>query len=563
MSDSNSYDLRSEKMPYLSGLPLRLFVSLLEGPLGQLLISNLFSSVGVNKFRKLSISDTPTFKPIHYSDSPATEGSTIPFDRLPRDNPPAAGFHFTTINDYAEAYSRGKITPLKVAQRILEAIEDSNSSNPPLRAIIACNAQDVLDQAKASQQRHDQNCPLSILDGVPVAVKDELDMLPYPTTGGTAFLGDTPAVRDSTVVSRLRQAGALLIGKANMHEIGINVTGLNPHHGCTRNPYNRQHYTGGSSSGSAAAVAAGLCPVAIGADGGGSIRIPASFCGLVGLKSTFGRISEYGALDLDWSVAHIGPIAASTTDTAIVWGIIAGPDPLDPDTLFQPAPDLMEWDKIDLSGLIIGVFRPWFNHSSDDMHTGCQKMLAHLTGLGATLIEVDIPDLDACRVAHLITISSEMAQAMDATHTQHGKEHSLDVRTNLRLARAFSAQDYIKAQRIRTRMMAHFDRALQTADVIVTPATGLPAPPIKPGALPSGDSDLSLLLEIMRYSQPANLTGLPAIAFPAGYNSVGLPIGMQAIGRPWQEATLLRIALSAEQAVERLKPVWHYDILNE
>jgi Asp-tRNA(Asn)/Glu-tRNA(Gln) amidotransferase A subunit family amidase len=352
-----------------------------------------------------------------------------------------------------------------------------------------------------------------------------------------------------------------LIGKANMHEIGINVTGLNPHHGCTRNPYALEHYTGGSSSGSAAAVAAGLCPVAIGADGGGSIRIPASFCGLVGLKSTFGRVSEYGALDLDWSVAHIGPIAASTTDAAIVWRVIAGPDPSDPDTLFQPAPDLQGWDNIDLNGLYIAVFWPWFNHSTSDMLTHCRKMLAHFTNLGASLIEVDIPDLDACRVAHLITISSEMAQAMDATHAQHGKEHGLDVRTNLRLARAFSSQDYIKAQRVRTRMMAHFKHALRTADMIITPATGVPAPPIKPGALPHGDSDLSLLLEIMRYSQPANLTGLPAIAFPVGYNDEGLPIGMQAIGRPWQEATLLRMAVCAEQALERRKPVWHYDIL--
>ena len=170
--------------------------------------------------------------------------------------------------------------------------------------MIAVNRDDVMKQAREATQRIKAGKPLSIFDGVPVAVKDELDMVPYPTTVGTSFLGKSPAKEDATVVARMRAAGALLVGKTNMHEIGINVTGLNPHHGTTRNPYNTDHFTGGSSSGSATAVAAGLVPVAIGADGGGSIRIPASFCGVFGLKPTFGRVSEHGAAPLCWSVAH-------------------------------------------------------------------------------------------------------------------------------------------------------------------------------------------------------------------------------------------------------------------
>jgi Asp-tRNA(Asn)/Glu-tRNA(Gln) amidotransferase A subunit family amidase len=178
----------------------------------------------------------------------------------------------------------------------LDAIAASDAANPPLRAYIAVNREDVLQQAAAATKRFSTGAPLSILDGIPVAVKDELDMVPYPTTAGTAFLGRHPASSDATVVARLRAAGALLIGKANMHEIGMGVTGLNPIYGTPRNPYATHCHTGGSSSGSAAAVAAGLCPLALAADGGGSIRIPAALCGVVGLKPTYGRVSEHGAL---------------------------------------------------------------------------------------------------------------------------------------------------------------------------------------------------------------------------------------------------------------------------
>jgi Asp-tRNA(Asn)/Glu-tRNA(Gln) amidotransferase A subunit family amidase len=396
---------------------------------------------------------------------------------------------------------------------------------------------------------------------VPVAVKDELDMMPYPTTVGTAFLGKSPAEEDATVVARLRASGALLIGKANMHEIGIGVTGLNPHHGTTRNPYNPDHYTGGSASGPGAAVAAGLCPVAIGADGGGSIRVPSSFCGVVGLKSTFGRVSEFGAAPLCWSVAHLGPLAATATDAALAFGAIAGPDPKDPLSLHQPAPTLEGWDRLDLSDLTLGVYWPWFRHASADVVEGCEALLQQFEVQGARVREVVIPELENGRVAHVITIAAEMSQALGHTYADHHREHGLDVRTNLALARQFTARDYIQAQRVRTRMMAHFDGVLEQVDAIVTPTTGLPAPAIPSAALPDGDSDLTTLTEIMRFATPANLTGLPAISFPAGYNDAGLPLGMQAIGRAWQEHTLLRLALAAEQAVQRQAPLVHYGIL--
>jgi len=372
------------------------------------------------------------------------------------------------------------------------------------------------------------------------------------------------AEEDATVVARLRGAGALIVGKNNMHEIGINVTGLNPHHGTTRNPYNTDHYTGGSSSGSAAAVASGLVPVSIGADGGGSIRIPSSFCGLVGLKPTFGRVSEHGAFPICWSVAHIGPLAGSATDAALAYALIAGSDPNDQNSLHQPTPSLKGWDNLKLKGLKLGVYWPWFRHADLEVVAACEVMLKQFEAMGCEIHEIVIPNLEANRIALNITIISEMAQSMDAIYdnAHRFKEHGHDVRVTLAVARQLTATNYVQAQRVRTRMMRHFHEAFQQVDMIITPSTAIAAPQIKSGALPDGESDLSTTIEIMRFATTANLTGHPAISFPVGYTQKGLPIGMQAIGRPWDESTLLRLALAAEQVVERKEPQIYYDLLD-
>lgn len=197
------------------------------------------------------------------------------------------------------------------------------------------------------------------------------------------------------------------------------------------------------------------------------------------------------------------------------------------------------------------------------MVAACEAMLARFESMGAQLREVVIPDLEAARIAHTITIAGEMAQALDRYYAAHHRQHGLDVRLNLALARSFTTMDYVQSQRVRTRLIANFARALEQADVILTPATALPAPPIPAAALPDGELDLSTLVEIMRFATPPNLTGLPAISFPVGYNEDNLPLGMQAIGRPWQEATLLRLALAAERVVDRKQPELYYRILPE
>lgn len=561
--DIRVYDLESKKMPYLYGTGLQLFVKALGWPvIGKLLIANLLQTAGIEDFRNKKIDAPPKLKPIHFSANPAATYTQPELEPVADKDRPQGQFHYRTTLDYHHAYLEGTATPEAVADKVFVAIEDSNQREPPLRAVIFSDAEDIRKQAAESAARYQSGNPLSPLDGVPVAVKDEVDQVPYPTTAGTAFLGAQPCGHDATIVTRLREMGALLIGKTNMHEIGINVTGLNPHHGLVRNPYSLEHYSGGSSSGSGSSVAAGLCPVAIGADGGGSIRIPAAFCGVVGLKSTFGRISEHGATPLCWSVAHLGPLAATTQDAALAWLTIAGPDLQDPDSLHQPAPELDAWDQLDPGKVRIGVFWPWLQHADEEIVAACEKMLGQYEQMGAQIVDIKIPSLEAGRVAHLITIASEMAQAMSDYHEDHGHEHGLDIKINLILARSLSSEDYIRAQRMRSELTASFMKAFEQVDMVATPTTGLTAPVIKPRALPNGDSDLTVLMDVMRFAQPPNLTGLPAISFPVGYNHEGLPIGLQLIGKPWDEKTLLGMSLRAEEVVERRKPGWHYSLLD-
>ncbi len=566
MENSEHYDLKSLKLPRLAGTGLSAFTNIIESSATRwVVINQLLENGGILGFRQIEADEAPTFLPLYPTDATSEESQVSLgaeyWEALYDDLPKQKGFAFSTIQDYGIAYRNGVSSPEEVAQRILEIASPDQIGSPEMYIMIAQDREDLLSQASASTKRLQEGRPLSYLEGIPVAVKDEVDQVPYPTTVGTKFLGSAPARQDSTVVAKLRAAGALLIGKTNMHEIGLGVTGLNPHHGTVRNPYQPDHHTGGSSSGSAAAVAVGLCPLAVGADGGGSIRVPSAFCGVVGLKPTYGRVSEYGAAPLTWSMGHLGPIAATALDAALGYAVLAGPDPKDPNSLFQPSILLDSLNDADISDLTLGIYTPWFQHATAEIVETCNRMVSNLQALGAKVKEIDIPDLEAARVAHVITITAEMTTALDSVYSAHSKDFGNDVRLNLALARTFTARDYVKAQRIRTRTIATFQGAFKNVDVIVTPTTAVLAPPIRPDAQPDGESDLSLLTEIMRFVLAPNLTGHPAISFPAGYSSEGLPVGIQMIGRPWKEHALLRLAYAAGNLVERQAPKIVYSIL--
>jgi len=494
----------------------------------------------------------PLFEAATSIDHGNGDGMNLP--ALPASGAAANSSPFHTAEEYASAYRSGRTTPLAVAEGFLSALNETEQLDPPMRVFISQDPEDLLEMARASTERYASGTPLGPLDGVPVAVKDEVDQVPYPTTVGTSFMGRAPATEDAFVVSRFRAAGALLLGKANMHELGMGVTGLNPHHGAARNPYDPSRATGGSSSGSAAAVASGLCPIAVGADGGGSIRIPAALCGVVGLKPTFGRISEHGAAPLCWSLAHLGPIAATARDAAIGYAQMAGRDAADGHTRYQPAPTLEGLENGDLSGVRIGIYAPWFGDADPEIVRECTRAVDAFVDRGAQRVEVTISDLHILRTVHLVSIISEMATSQLSEYGEHRGDYGCDTRLNLALARQLKATDYVHAQRHRTDLCRQFEEVLSKVDLVATPATGCTAPILPRDALRTGESNLNVTDRIMRFAQVANLTGLPAISFPVGYDSDGLPIALQLMGRAWHESLLLRMARVAEEFVTRSRP---------
>jgi Asp-tRNA(Asn)/Glu-tRNA(Gln) amidotransferase A subunit family amidase len=547
-----TYDLKAVQLPVLGPAGIRAVNALAALPVvGPVLVRKLRHDAGLDALTVAPVDEAPTYTPTLLDVAPATPALD------PRDGDARGGFRFPTVSDYHAAYCAGTYSPLEVAERFLAQWEASERHERPLRAFISMRRDDVLDQARASSERWKSGKPLSVFDGVPVAAKDEIDQRGYTTTvGSKALIDASPAARDCGAVERLRAAGAVMVGKANMHEIGIGVTGYNEHFGSARNPYNDAHHTGGSSAGPGCVVGAGLVPVAIGADGGGSIRLPASHCGVVGLKPTYGRISERGAAPLCWSLAYIGPLANCAGDAALAYQVMAGVDPEDPHTFGHPAPVIDAAPPRSLTGVTLGVYRPWFRHAQPDVVAANERLLQQMCAQGARLVEVEIPELELARLAQLVIITSEMTAGMWPQVRDRLNDFGVETQLNLVIARASAAREYVHAQRVRTRAIMHFERALAACDAIITPASGNTAPRMHPSG--GAVSDLGRTMETMRFAFLSNLTGHPAISFPAGYDAAGLPIGMQAIGKGWSEQLLLRLAAFAETVVERRQPQRYY-----
>ncbi|KAJ3161092.1 hypothetical protein HDU86_007713 [Geranomyces michiganensis] len=568
-SDSSvpGYNLHALVSPAASGWTLRLLAFVVEH-LGSALglsrkiarDSNLFS------LRHRGFLDLPTYYPIVAAEAGQTTKANTgdlaaKADALATAGLAVHGRIFQSVADFRDAYTDGRATPVDVAEAVINAITAGNESHsPPLLAVIKHNNEDLMLQAKESLARHKAGKPLSVLDGVPIAIKDELDVLGYETGVGTNFIALKPT-KDAHPVALLRAAGALIIGKANMHEIGIDVTNANPWTGTPRNPYAAAHVTGGSSGGSAAAVAAGLCPIAVGADGGGSVRIPAAFCGLFGLKPTAGRVSETGAFPLAPTVGVVGPIAATAADMAVAYAVMAGPDPLDPNTMAQPPVALPTADA-SVKGLRIGVYKPYFEDAEPAVVAACRALLDELVTRGAVLVDITIPELEEMRVAHANIITSEMGAAMASF-----PRTSLSAATRTALAvtqSTLAPHDYVTACRVRTRGMATLKALYANIDVIATPSTAIPPPKRLPGA--KEWSDYTTSAKSMRFIVMANLCGVPAVTVPAGYTrDGGLPIGMQFQAKWWNESLLLSLAATCETVLPggRRRPGVLFDLLHK
>ncbi|XP_027774480.1 fatty acid amide hydrolase-like isoform X4 [Solanum pennellii] len=480
-------------------------------------------------------------------------------------------FRYWKIRDYAYAYRSKFTTPSMVAERFISAIEEFNNKNPTTPLLISFDPDEVRKQAAASTQRFEQGNPLSILDGIFMAIKDDIDCYSHQSKGATTWMHEVREVKkDAVSVSRLRSCGAILVGKANMHELGLGTTGNNANYGTTRNPHDPDRYTGGSSSGPAAIVALGLCSAALGTDGGGSVRIPSSLCGVVGLKSTYGRTDMTGSLCGDGTVAIIGPIATTVEDTILVYAAILGSSPADRISLRPSLPCVPNFSSQEslqsVESLRLGKYTEWFNDVfSTDISDKCGNVLSQLSEEhGCRIVEIVIPELHEMRIAHVVSIGSEALCALNPDCCDgKGERLTYDTRTNLTLFRSFTAADYVAAQRLRRRLMYFHMEIFKRVDIIVTPTTGMTAPIIPPSALKVGETNMQVTGNLMRFIITANLLGLPAVTVPVGYDKQGLPIGIQLIGRPWCEASILRLAAAIEEtcAEPKKKPLQYYDIL--
>ncbi|RKH24883.1 amidase [Corallococcus praedator] len=556
-----SYQRPQVKAPRLSGVALKAFVNTLErGGVGPVLVEKLLRDSGIDTWRELSAGDAP---PIQYPlppGAPPTESQTPQEQAARAVAASSLAPKRETVAAFARAYRDGGTDPVTVVRKLHEAIERLDGGADRLGLFIARKPDEVLRAAEAAAERLRAGRPLSVLDGVPVVLKDEVDLAGFPTTLGTTFRNEVVAA-DSTVAARLKAAGAVILGKANMNEIGINPIGLNPHHGAARNPWNRGHITGGSSSASGAVVAAGLCPLSIGADGGGSIRIPAALCGIVGLKATWGRIPETGVPPLCWNVAHVGPMGLTVDDVAAMYAILSGPDGQDVVARQQPPHHLSGYEDGALKGLRLGLCTPHFEDADPDVVARCREAVRALTDAGATVVEIPPPDLNTILWTHSCIILSEMTEAMLPQLKARASVFGLDSRTNLALGRRFRATDFVHALRHRHRLTRELLTLMAGVDVIITPTTATTAPAIPEATLPDGESNLPVVDALMRFIRLANLTGCPALSVPAGFDRAGLPVGIHLMGRPYEEHLLLRLGRVVERATERRTPAVHVSVL--
>ncbi|KAL6218390.1 hypothetical protein ACLB2K_011604 [Fragaria x ananassa] len=586
------YDREEIKAPHLTGFSLKLFVWIVEAPiLGSLITSVLKKQNKMTQLlRNTYIPEAPMFKPEFPPQEPDTGVVVVDEDGKPEDRVEVAfkclpnydpatsfngdaslSFRYWKIRDYAYAYRSKIATPSMVAEHIISALEEFSNKTPPQPLLLSFDAEELRNQAAASTKRFEEGNPISILDGIFVAIKDDIDCYPHPSKGGTTWMHEVRTVsKDAACVSKLRSCGVIFIGKANMHEMGMGTTGNNPNYGTTRNPHALDRYTGGSSSGPAAIVASGLCSAALGTDGGGSVRIPSSLCGVVGLKTTYGRTDISGALCDAGTVEIIGPIASTVEDVVLVYSAILGASLADRISL-RPSPpsvpDLSLYESLNVLGsLRLGKYTAWFNDvHSTDISDKCEDVLSLLSkNHGCEIAEIVIPELHEMRTAHLVSIGSECVSSLSPDcEDGNGVRLTYDTRTSMALFRSFSASDYVTAQCIRRRIMYHHMEIFKKVDVIVTPTTGMTAPKIPPSALKDGETDMQVTGDLMRFIIAANLLGLPAISVPVGYDKHGLPIGLQLIGRPWGEASILRLASAVEELCMKSKkrPASYFDVL--
>jgi aspartyl-tRNA(Asn)/glutamyl-tRNA(Gln) amidotransferase subunit A len=450
-----------------------------------------------------------------------------------------------TLREIAQKIRSGETSPSEIVRLLLEQIRRTDDK---LQAYITVCEESSLKLAEAAELQLKAGHDLGVLHGIPVSIKDLYETEGIRTTCGSRLMQDYVPKKDSTVVARLKSKGAIVLGKLNTHEFALGA--VSPP---TKNPWDLGRIPGGSSGGSAAALAMGSAIATTGSDTGGSIRIPASFCGVVGLKPTYGRVSRAGIFPESWSLDHAGPLTKRLEDAALLLRIMAGRDELDPTSSDLPVPDYVQELETNIAGLRVGVpTNHFFEHCDCEIAKAVNAAIEVLEGLGCTKVEFEFPSISEIMAAYTTIDLCEASAYHEREIEQRAADFQPDVRLLLEQGLLIPASYYIQAQRVRAMLFAKVMSLFDHLDVIVTPSEPIVAPQVSQTIVRINDYEESVDSAAVRYLAPFNLTGLPALSIPCGFSSKGLPIGMQIVGRAYDESTILRLGHEYENATD-----WH------
>jgi aspartyl-tRNA(Asn)/glutamyl-tRNA(Gln) amidotransferase subunit A len=442
-----------------------------------------------------------------------------------------------TIAEIAPRLAKGELRSEKLTEECLSQIE---ALNPKLNAFITVTADAALAAARTADREIAAGRYLGPLHGIPMSLKDLIDLEGTPTTAASRVRKDHVAGADAVVTARLRQAGAVFVGKTNLHEFAFGTTTEDTAYGAAKNPVDATRSPGGSSGGSAIAIATGMSLGTVGTDTGGSIRIPAAACGIVGLKPEWGQISAAGVVPLSRQLDHVGPLAACVTDAWIQYNAML-PAALRVHEALDPA---------GLRNLRLGVPRGYlFDRLDADVERVVLETLESLRSAGATLVDVAVPHATDMAAIYLHLVFGDAAEYHARTLTSRPDDYTPPVRLRLEMARYVLAEDYIRAQRGKAIIAAEIDRGLDGVDALVLPSMPIPAPPLGAATMPVKGGPETVRALMLRCTQPFNLSGHPAVSLPCGRTPAGLPIGLQLAGHKGRTPALIQAALAVERAV--------------
>ena len=456
--------------------------------------------------------------------------------------------HYMSAWELSGLVRDGAVSPVEIVDACLARIEATEATLNSFITLLPEAARAAARRAEQEIRRGDRRGPLH---GIPVGLKDLFHTAGVRTTSGTRIYDTYVPDADCTVAVRFRQAGAILLGKLNMHPLAYGPTGENDDYGHMHNPWNPERVTGGSSGGSGSAPAAGQCHITMGSDTGGSVRIPAALCGIVGLKPTYGRVSRAGLTPLSWCLDHPGPMARTVEDVALAMNAIAGYDPLDPASANSPAPDYTAGLGADLRGLRIGVVREYFDEELDtEVGDLTMQAIGVLGELGAEIVDVSLPLFEYAQPISNAILMSEASAAHRDTLLKYGEQLYPPVRERLEEGLFISAAEYLRAQQGRQVFCQQVAGLLRDVDLLAGPAEPVTAPPLLEQRVEVGGRSRAVTPMLTKYTRVYNITGSPAISAPCGFAGDGLPVGLHLAGRAFDEATVLRAAYAYQQATD-------------